>query len=81
MSYIIILQPILGRIAYNVPAVYEGFYGAIKKCVAFCAIKTLGKVERGRRSRPSETEPRGALAPKRIQTCYVQLGRTPFYFL
>jgi hypothetical protein len=39
--------------------VYEGFYGA--KCVAFCAIKTLGGVERGRRSRPSETEPRGPL--------------------
>jgi hypothetical protein len=46
--------------SHNVPAVYESFYGAIKKCVAFCAIKTLGGVKRGRRSRPSETEPQGA---------------------
>jgi hypothetical protein len=36
------------KIAFNVPAVYEGFYGAIKKTAKqFCAIKTLGGVERG----------------------------------
>jgi hypothetical protein len=36
------------KIAFNVSAVYEGFYGAIKKTAKlFCAIKTLGGVSRG----------------------------------
>jgi hypothetical protein len=40
------IRDIQKLIAHNVPAVYEGFYGAIKKCAAFCAIKTLGGVRR-----------------------------------
>jgi hypothetical protein len=61
--FLLFCQPILAQISYNVPAVDEGFYRAIK---------TLGGVERGGRSRPSEMEPRGPLGPKRSQTCYVQ---------
>jgi hypothetical protein len=71
-----IIYNFLGQIAHNVSAVDEGFYDAIRKCVAFCTIKTLGGVERGRRSRPSGTKLREPLGPKRPQTCYAKLGLT-----
>jgi hypothetical protein len=67
------MSMVFGPIALN-RIVYEGFYGTIKKCATFYAIKTLGGVERERRSRPSETEPRGALALKRPQTLLCTVG-------
>jgi hypothetical protein len=47
-------------IAHNVPAVTDGLPARIKTCVARPGLGKCGRVERGRRSRPSETEPLAA---------------------
>jgi hypothetical protein len=60
--------------SHNVPAVYDVLTARIKKCAAFLGLAKCGWSEpwEGAQRRPRRTEPRGALAPKRIQTCYVQ---------
>jgi hypothetical protein len=60
--------------------VCDVFAVAIKERFAFLYRnrKNVGGVERGRRSRPSETEPR---MPERIQSWYVQCPRTPYFLL
>jgi hypothetical protein len=47
------------RIAHNVPAVYDGLAARIRALRSKDqGRQNVGGVERGRRSRPSETEPR-----------------------
>jgi hypothetical protein len=74
-------KPILGQMAHNVPAVYDVLSARIRALRSKDqGWQNVGGVERGRRSRPSETEPRAALAAKHIQTCYVQCARTPYIY-
>jgi hypothetical protein len=73
-------QQILGQISHNVPAVSDVFASPIKETVGFQGLQKCSgeKPRKGRSPTAVFRSPSRLLAAKQIQSCYAQLGRTPF---